>query len=540
MKNVSKTKQELIKEISSLKQRTQELEQAESERKLAEEALRESEEQYRTVLQTSMDGFWLVDMQGRLLEVNEAYCKMSGYNERELLSMRIPDLDVVETVDDTTARIEKIMAQGSDRFESRHRRKDGSIFEVETSVRYTPSKGGQVVAFLKDITEMNLKEAEKRKLEERLQYADKIDSVGILSGGIANDLNNLLMGIQGYASLTLLEFEPDHPNYQRLKRIEEQVQKGAHLTRQLLGFPHGERYVVKPTDINDILEKTSSLFSRTQEKISIHRKYGKDLWTVEVDQEQMEQVFMNIYVNAWQAMPGGGEICLETENVLLNDEQAFPNTIMPGKYVKITVTDTSAGMDEKTSDRIFGPFFTAKEMERGTSFGLTTVYRIVKGHKGTINVESEPGHGASFNIYLPASENEVEKVKMAAGIIAMGDETILLVDDEKMILEINKELLESMGYQVYAAGSGQEAIAVYMEKRNEIDLVILDMIMPEVSGGETFDRLREINPGIKVLLSSGYSIDGEAQEILDRGCTGFIQKPFSFIDISRKVREMLD
>jgi CheY-like chemotaxis protein len=254
----------------------------------------------------------------------------------------------------------------------------------------------------------------------------------------------------------------------------------------------------------------------------------------------MEQVFMNLYVNAWQAMPGGGEIYLKTEDVLLDEEQAVTYAIKPGKYVKISVTDTGTGMDEKTKDRIFDPFFTTKGMGRGTGLGLATVYGIIKGHKGMINVDSEPGHGTTFNIYLPASEREVVGEKTATRTIARGTETILLVDDEKMVLEVSREILEFLGYRVYAAGSGQEALAVYMEKRNEIDLVILDMIMPGISGGETFDRLRGINSGIKVLLSSGYSIEGQAQEILDRGCNGFLQKPFQLEKLSRKVREMLD
>jgi len=389
-----------------------------------------------------------------------------------------------------------------------------------------------------EITERNQLEEEKRILRERLQQADKMEAIGTLAGGIAHDFNNLLMGIQGHASLTLLDLDPSHPHYERLKRIEEQVESGADLTRQLLGFARGGRYDVKPADMNDIIKETSSMFGRTKKEISIHRKYGKDLCSVEVDRGQMEQVFMNLYVNAWQAMPGGGEIYLETEDVLWDAEQAVPYAVTPGKYVKISVTDTGTGMDEKTKERIFDPFFTTKEMGRGTGLGLATVYGIIKGHKGMIHVYSEPGHGTTFTIYLVASEKEMVKEKRATGTIARGTETILLVDDEKMVLEVSKELLESMGYRVYPAGSGQEALAVYMEKRSEIDLVILDMIMPGISGGETFDRLREINPEIKVLLSSGYSIEGQAQEIMDRGCNGFLQKPFRLANLSRKVREM--
>jgi CheY-like chemotaxis protein len=282
------------------------------------------------------------------------------------------------------------------------------------------------------------------------------------------------------------------------------------------------------------------MFGRTKKEITIHTKYEKNLSPVEVDLGQMEQVFMNLYVNAWQAMPGGGNIYLETENIFLNDELALLYSVKPGKYVKITVTDTGTGMDEKTRKRIFDPFFTTKEMGRGTGLGLATVYGIINGHKGMINVYSEPGHGTTFTIYLPASEKEIVKEETATGTIDRGTETILLVDDEKIILEVSRELLESMGYRVYAVGSGQEAVALFTRKRHEIDLVILDMIMPEISGGETFDRLREINPGIKVLLSSGYSLNGEAQTIMDRGCKGFIQKPFLIENLSRKVREILD
>jgi CheY-like chemotaxis protein len=291
--------------------------------------------------------------------------------------------------------------------------------------------------------------------------------------------------------------------------------------------------------MNEILEKTSSMFGRTKKEISIHRKSCKDLWSAEVDRGQMEQVFMNLYVNAWQAMPGGGDIYLETQNAQLNGENTLPFSVKPGEYVKITVTDTGTGMDEKTKERIFDPFFTTKDMGRGTGLGLATVYGIIKGHQGMINVYSEPGHGTAFTIYLPASKKEVLKEETPTGEIVKGTETILLVDDEKMVMEVNKELLASMGYKVYAAGSGQEGIAVYMEKKDTIDLIILDMIMPGISGSDTFDRLRKINPKVKVLLSSGYSLTGQAQEIMNRGCNGFLQKPFLLEELSQKVREML-
>jgi len=391
-----------------------------------------------------------------------------------------------------------------------------------------------------ELAERERLEVERDAMQAQLLQSQKMEAVGTLAGGIAHDFNNLLMGIQGYTSLALLDIDPSHPNYDRLKRIESQVQSGADLTRQLLGFARGGRYEVMVSDMNEILEKTSTMFGRTKREIAIHRNLGRDLWPVQVDRGQMEQVFMNLYLNAWQAMPGGGEIHLETENIILNDARVVPYVVKPGKYVKIMVTDNGTGMDERTKARIFEPFFTTKALGRGTGLGLATVYGIVKGHWGMINVYSEPGYGTTFSIYLPAPGlDEMEEMK-APEPIAKGKETILLVDDEEIVLDVSREILEFLGYRVHAVANGQEAIALYGEKRDEIDLVLLDMIMPGMSGGETFNRLRQIHPEAKVILTSGYSINGQAKEIIDRGCRGFLQKPFHLEKLSRTLREVLD
>jgi len=392
-----------------------------------------------------------------------------------------------------------------------------------------------------DITDSKWAEDERQNLEKEL-HAEKMDAIGTFARDIANDFNNLLMGIQGVAALSLLDFEPSHPHYENLRRIEEQVQRGVALTDQLLGFAIEDRYEVTPTDMNDLIQKTSSMFGRTRKNITIERKCAKDLWPARVDRGLIEQVFHNLYANARQAMPGGGEICLETENILLNEKQTLAYDVKPGKYVKITVSDTGAGMDEKTKVRIFEPFFTTKRMGRGTGLGLATVYGIIKGHEGIINVYSEPDQGTTFIICLPASDLEIpiEKIKTETGIIATGTETILLVDDEDQIRKVGREMLESMGYHVYVAASGPEAIALYLQKKDKIALVILDLIMPGMSGGETLDRLKEINSNVNVLISSGDRLNGSVREILDRGCKGFLQKPFSFSRFSCKIREMLD
>jgi PAS domain S-box-containing protein len=501
--------------------------------------LKESEERYQSLFDQAGDGIFILSTTGKIVAVNKSFATMHGFTADEILGMTLSDLDV-EGMAHMDDRIRRVMNGETFSFEVEHYHKDGHIFPLEVTVNLVSSgKERLIVAVHRDLSERRRGEEERRVLEERLRHAEKMEAIGTLAGGIAHDFNNLLMGIQGYASLISLDLEPSHPDYERLKRIEEHVRSGADLTRQLLGFASGGQYDVKPADMNDILEKSASMFGRTKKEITIHGKYGKDLMAVEVDRGQMEQVFMNLYVNAWQAMPGGGEIFLETENAVLDNDRASRHAMKPGRYVKIMVSDTGTGMDEKTRVRIFDPFFTTKGMGRGTGLGLATVYGIIKGHGGMIDVESELGRGTRFTIHLPASEKTVVKEKGATGTVSKGTETILLVEDEKAVLEVSRELLEFLGYRVYAVGSGQEAIAVYLEKGKGIDLVVLDMVMPGISGGETFDRLREIDPHVRVLLASGYSIEGEAKTIMARGCNGFIQKPFRLEKISGKIREIL-
>ncbi|HBF43810.1 MAG TPA: hypothetical protein DDW42_09350 [Desulfobacteraceae bacterium] len=367
-----------------------------------------------------------------------------------------------------------------------------------------------------------------------------MESIGTLAGGIAHDFNNLLMGIQGNASLILLGLDVGHPYYEKLKSIEEYVKSGADLTRQLLGFARGGKYEVKSTNLNNLIMNHNRMFGRTKKEVTIHGKYEKDLWTVDVDQGQIEQVLMNLYVNAWQAMPRGGDIHVQTENIILDENLFKTSKLTPGKYAKITVTDTGEGMDKDTQEKIFDPFFTTKEMARGTGLGLASVYGIIMNHGGLIDVYSEKGEGSTFNIYLPASEKTVKGEKKPSQELLKGKETVLLVDDEDMIIDVGGQFLESMGYKVLTGTGGKEAVEIYKEKSDEIDLVIVDMVMPDMGGGETYDRIKKINPNVKVLLSSGYSINGHATEILERGCNGFIQKPFNMKQLSQKIKEVLD
>jgi CheY-like chemotaxis protein len=261
---------------------------------------------------------------------------------------------------------------------------------------------------------------------------------------------------------------------------------------------------------------------------------------MEADPGQIEQVLWNLYVNAADAMPSGGDLILKTMNVTDKDIKGKLYDPKPGNYVLLTVTDTGAGMDKKTMERVFDPFFTTKEMGRGTGLGLASAYGIMKAHGGYIDVGSKKGQGSTFSICLPASDKEVPKAVKSAERFTEGSGTVLLVDDEEVILEVGQELLETMGYRVLLARNGKEAVEVYEMNRDNIDIVVMDMVMPKMGGGEAYDRMKEINPDIKALLSSGFSIDGEASEILERGCDGFIQKPFAMKDLSRKISEILE
>jgi PAS domain S-box-containing protein len=516
-----------------------------TERVLAAKALKQSEEKYRTILESIEDGYYEVDVTGSFTFFNDSFCRILGYSEDELMGINYGKYCAPADVERVYQTFNRVYATSESvkRFDWEIIKKDGDKVHLEVSVYLMKNPEGQRIGFggiVRDITERKRAEKERRKLEAQVVQAQKMEAIGTLAGGIAHDFNNLLMGIQGRTSLMTIDTHLPRPHLEHLKGIEDCVRSAADLTKQLLGFARGGRYEVKPTDLNETVKNQNRLFGRTKKEITIHAKYGKDLWPAEVDEGQIEQVLLNLYVNAWQAMPGGGELYLQTENVTLDEDFAKPFTVEAGKYVKISVTDTGVGMDDATRQRIFEPFFTTKEMGRGTGLGLASAYGIIKNHGGFINVYSEKGVGTTFNIYLPASEKEVIEDKMLSDEVLKGTETILLVDDEEMVADAGGQLLEEIGYSVLIARSGKEAIEIYEKNRDQIGLVILDMIMPVMGGGETYDRLKEANPDIKVLLSSGYSINGEASEILDRGCSGFIQKPFNVKELSQKIRGILD
>jgi two-component system, cell cycle sensor histidine kinase and response regulator CckA len=510
-----------------------------TDRKRAEAVLRQSETRLKAVFETNPDPMVVYDTNGFPQYLNPEFINVFGWTPEDLKGRRIPFVPE-DQIKITAQKIKELYNfQKPVRFETTRLTKDGQLLDISISaaiIKDSESEPSGMVVNLTDITE-------KKRLETRLQGAQRMEAIGTLAGGIAHDFNNLLMGIQGNASLLLLNRDSDHPDYEQLRNIEKYVLLGADLTKQLLGFARGGKYEVEVMDLNALIKRENRMFTRTKKEIVIHEQYEKDLWPVKVSKGQIEQVLLNLYVNAWQAMPGGGDLYVQTNNIFLDQHVIRPFQIVPGKYVKISITDTGIGMDETILQRIFEPFFTTKEMGRGIGLGLASVYGIIKNHGGFIDVHSEKGKGAVFYIYLPAVDGQntfQNKNVESADIIASGTETILLVDDEDMIIDVSRQLLERLGYTVLAAGSGRGAIEIYKNHLNEISLVIIDMIMPDLNGGETYDELKKINPDIKVLLASGYSLDGQAQNIIDRGCNGFIQKPFNIKKLSHKIRTVLD
>jgi len=518
-----------------------------NKRRLADEAMLESELKYRTIVEGIEEGYFEINLDGNLTFFNDPLCNLLGYTRDEMTGKNIRKFTsaaTIEKMDQIYAQVHKtgepIRVTDYDAVG-----KDGASIAMELTASLMRNSDGDAIGFrgvLRDVSERKDAEAEKRKLEIQVQQAQKMESIGTLAGGIAHDFNNILMGIQGNASLMLLRTKNDHVNYEKLKNIETYVENGTELTKQLLGFARRGKYYAIATDLNDVIEKSASMFGRTKKEIRIHSDLQPDVWTVEVDRGQIEQALLNLYVNAWQAMPQGGNLYLKTENVILNEDfvNRKPYKVEAGDYIKITITDTGTGIDKETQERIFEPFFTTKEMGRGTGLGLASVYGIIKSHGGYINVYSEGGMGTTFTIYLPASGKEVQQEKTEPIVtVSKGSGTILLIDDEQMIIKVGEELLQELGYKVLVARSGQGAIKLYKKNTDKIDLVIMDMIMPGMSGGETFDHLKEINPDIKVLLSSGYSINGQASEILERGCDDFIQKPFNLNQLAEKIQGII-
>ena len=513
-----------------------------TQQRRAQEQTRRSEKKFRDLFDSISDLLYTQDLEGRFTTVNAAMVKTFGYSQEELIGRRADEFMKEEMRPYFESDyLETLKTAGFHKGISSYTAKDGRRIYIEyrSSLVRPPDGLPYISGTGRDVTERMAAERQIRQLQEEVIQAKKMEAIGTLAGGIAHDFNNLLMGIQGHVSLMLLDTPPEHAHHERLEGMEQYVRSGTELTRQLLGFARGGKYEVKPIDPNGLVKQSAELFGRTRKEIEIRSCFQNGVWAIEADRSQMEQVLLNLFVNAWQSMPAGGTLFLETENVELAGEETPPHGLSEGRFVRIRVRDTGVGMNRETRERVFEPFFTSKKMGRGTGLGLASAYGIVKNHGGLIRVESEEGHGSTFTIDIPASRHAPAEVEETEQRLNRGTGKILIVDDEEMVLEVGAEMLSRLGYETLTARSGTEAVTLFEQEKERIDMVILDLVMPGLGGGEAFDRLKRIDPEVKVLISSGYSVDGQAQALLDRGGSGFIQKPFDLQELSNKVRDIL-
>ncbi len=511
-----------------------------TEIKLAQRKVAESEERLRAFIENSPDSFFAHNFQGRIVQVNQKACSSLGYSRDEMAGMSVIDFEQGISPAEAAELWEKVAGGAVVSFEGEHRRKDGSSFPVEVKLS-SVQLNNEILAFgfARDISARKAMEVEKEKIRRQLVMAQRLQAIGTLAGGVAHDFNNLLMGIQGRTSLMSYDLDASHPCFEHVQAILEYSRGAANLAKQLLGIARGGKYDVRPIDLNAVLIESATIFGRTRKEIQIHSKLHEPPPVVAADRTQIEQVLLNLYVNAWQAMPDGGSLYLQTSEENLEESFCQPFGASAGRYAKVTVTDTGVGMDRETLSQIFDPFFTTKEKSRGTGLGLSSSYGIVKSHGGIITAYSEPGHGTTFNIYLPLTHQPVKKERPAQAGLVKGTETVLLVDDEAMVLEVGKAMLAKLGYHVAAARGGRAAIDFLDTCGSIPDLVILDLIMPDMNGEKTFGAIREKHPDLPVILSSGYTLDGQASKVMEKGCNGFIQKPFSLEELSKKVSQVL-
>jgi PAS domain S-box-containing protein len=514
-----------------------------SDRKQVEERLRESEERYRTLVENINVGI-MVTQDQKVAFANRTISEVLGYSNEEITTNSDP-FEYIHPDDRAMVRERHMLRiDGKDApptYSYRIITRCGELKWVEvTGVRIDWKGRPATLNFFIDITERVHAAENRKKMEVQMARTEKVEAIGTLAGGIAHDFNNLMMGIQGSVSLMLADLDATHPHHEYLTNIEKQIRSGTRLTSQLLGYARKGRYDIRPLNVNQLVEDLAQTVGRTRKDIAICFRLETDLHAVNADRGQIEQVLLNLFVNAADAMPAGGDLILKTRNVCQTDIVTTRFKPEPGAYVELTVTDTGTGMDSDIQERIFEPFFTTKEVGRGTGLGLASVFGIVKGHGGYIEVASRKGRGTTFRVYLPADGAAVcrpETPKKAG--IEKGQGVVLLVEDEEVVLQVNAKMLRRLGYTVIEAGEGCAAVDLFEKNAAEIDLVVLDMIMPGMGGSDVFDRIRKLNPVVKVLLTSGCDIKDEASRVLAEGCDGFIQKPYSIEELSLKINQII-
>ncbi len=505
----------------------------------AQERLRLSEEQYRMLFDLNPNPMWVYDRETlAFMAVNGAAVEKYGYSHDEFAAMTIRDIRPPEDVPAMEKAARTDEALRPDVSQWRHRLKDGSIVDVEIRGRPLSFLGRQAeLVMASDVSERN-------RLESRLRQSQKMEAVGRLAGGIAHDFNNILSAVLGYSNLVLEDLPADAPHREDIEEISEAGHRGAALTRQLLMFSRPQVAERQVLDINKAVGGVRKMLERIiGEDIRIETRLAEDVGRVRMDPGHLEQIVMNLAVNARDAMPEGGRLTIETADVQLDEIRHRSNRLLPaGQYVMLAVSDQGIGISKEVQTQIFEPFFTTKPPGEGTGLGLSTVYGIVQQNGGSVLVYSEPGQGATFKVYLP----RVDEVPMAASPAPPplprdhAGETILFVEDEPSLLKVGCQILSRAGYSVIGMPGGEEAIAYAASHKGAMDLIATDMVMPGISGRELASRLRERWPGVRVLFMSGYTDDAVMQRGITEPGMAFLQKPFSGEGLTRKVRDVLD
>jgi PAS domain S-box-containing protein len=509
-----------------------------TDRLRAEEALRASEERYRGLMEHAQDAIFVADKWGTVVEANAAAERLLKRPRSAIEGRSFVEAIAEEHREDVQRRFERTLERGSTQGEeTRALRSDGTAVPIEISASVVEVGSEKLVlAIIRDISEQNA-------MAEQFRLSQKMEAVGLLAGGVAHDFNNLLTAILGYSQLLARELRGNPEQFSAIEEIRKAGERAASLTRQLLAFSRKQVLALTILDLNAVVRHIEEMLSRLiGEDIEITTRFDRELGSVRADAGQIEQVIMNLAVNARDAMPKGGRILIETANVEL--EEGYIQTHVhaePGPYVLLAVSDTGLGMDEATRSRIFEPFFTTKEKGRGTGLGLSTVYGIVKQSGGYIWVYSEPGKGTTFKVYLPRVATAAEPLPVSKDqeIARGGTETILLVEDEDAVRALASRILESKGYTVLLAESGAQAIEIARENP-AIDLLLTDMVLPGMGGSEISKRIHELAPRTKVLYTSGYTDDVIVRRGLMERDAAFLEKPFTPNVLARRVREVLD
>jgi PAS domain S-box-containing protein len=506
-------------------------------RKRAEEVQR----RLATAIEQSVELVIITDASRNIQYVNPAFERISGYTREEVIGKN-PKLLGSDEHDKAFYKKMLDTIRGGEAWRGRiiSQRKDGTLFSEDVTISPVRDGVGNIINYV----DVGHDVSQEVALQSQLSQAQKMEAIGTLAGGVAHDFNNLLTVIMGFSELLLTEKDEQDPSYADLQKINEAAQKGADLVKRLLAFSRKAEIKLRPLNLNYQIEQLQEMLNRVIPKmIAIELNLADGLSRVNADPTQMDQVLMNLAVNAKDAMPERGKLAIETSNVVLDEEYARTHLgVKPGAYVLLSLSDTGHGMDKETLSHIFEPFYTTKEAGKGTGLGLAMVYGIVKQHGGYITCYSEPGQGTTFKIYLPVLAGTGDQLETAAREATPrgGTETVLLVDDEEFVRDLGKQILERSGYAVLTADNGKEALSIYSKERDKISLVILDLIMPEMGGKQCLEELLKIDPQIRVLIASGFAENGRTKEAIETGARGFVGKPYNMKGMLQAVREVLD